>query len=209
MEIKITKNKIKRSGPKPMKLIQQDKALSELSEVEISEKSVENNNGDIFEEKKESIFIETVEKQDGFIDTSKNTHKKFSKIYFINILKNKKKTFIAFIPWVLLVILLVALFYLWFQLSDIKNDPQKAVQTETTEVVKNVSKIMVLPTDEIPKVATLADADMTKVKTQPFFVNAKVGDKLLVYSLAKKVILYDPQINKIVEVANLDSTIGN
>jgi hypothetical protein len=64
---------------------------------------------------------------------------------------------------------------------------------------------MILPDGEDPKVATLTSDDLIKVKDQSFFTNATVGDKVMVYSLAKKVILYNPQINKIVEVANLNS----
>ncbi len=37
-------------------------------------------------------------------------------------------------------------------------------------------------------------------KGQPFFANAQVGDKVLIYYKAKKAILYNPTDNKIVEV---------
>jgi len=101
------------------------------------------------------------------------------------------------------------LFYSWSQLSDKERDAISIIQNENIDIINDVGEIMVLPSDEIPQIATLKDADIIKVKSQPFFINAKIGDKLIVYSVARKVILYSPELNKIVEVANLDGAIGN
>jgi hypothetical protein len=60
---------------------------------------------------------------------------------------------------------------------------------------------MLLPTEELPIVATVADPE--KLKGQAFFVNATKGDKVLIYNTAKKAILYSPTENKIVDVAPL------
>jgi hypothetical protein len=63
---------------------------------------------------------------------------------------------------------------------------------------------MVLPENEQPTIATVTDP--SKLSGQSFFAHAKVGDRVLLYAAAKKAILYDPNINKIIEVApiNLD-----
>ena len=55
---------------------------------------------------------------------------------------------------------------------------------------------MELP-QEVPTVATVSD--VSKLKNQAFFANAKNGDKVLIYQNAKKAILYRPSSNKIVE----------
>lgn len=97
-----------------------------------------------------------------------------------------------------------AAYYFYSQLNQIKQDPQKVAQAETKELVAKVSKLIVLPEGEDPTTATVTDPD--KLKDQPFFAKAKVGDKVLIYSNAKKAILYDPTSNRIVEVAPI--TIG-
>ena len=52
--------------------------------------------------------------------------------------------------------------------------------------------------DEKPTVATITDIE--KVKDQPFFKNAKNGDRVLIFTNAKKAILYRPTEKRIIEV---------
>lgn len=73
-----------------------------------------------------------------------------------------------------------------------------AVQAETDALVAKVGKLISLPTDEKPTVATVTDA--SKVKEQSFFQNAKNDDRVLIYQKAAKAILYRPSTNIIVEV---------
>ena len=163
-------------------------------------------NENVIKNDNEVVFTDKVEKQNDHSDIPEKVeikNKNIFKINYKNILKNK------FIPWILLVIFLLSSFYLWFQLSSIKKDPLKVAQAEINAVVQTVGKIMVLPIGETPKMATLTDADLIKLKNQSFFANAKAGDKVLVYSIARKVILYDPKANKIVEVSNLDGASTN
>ncbi|MBI4128897.1 MAG: hypothetical protein HY460_02490 [Parcubacteria group bacterium] len=70
---------------------------------------------------------------------------------------------------------------------------------ELRKIIERVSKLIVLPEDETPTLATVSDPE--KLKDQLFFAKAKVGDKVLVYARARKAILYDPVNNKVVEVA--------
>lgn len=72
------------------------------------------------------------------------------------------------------------------------------VQAETQSLVEEVGKLMTLPTDENPTIATVSDVE--KVKSQNFFKNAANGDRLLIYANSRKAILYRPSEKKIIEV---------
>jgi hypothetical protein len=71
---------------------------------------------------------------------------------------------------------------------------------EVENLVRNISTHMVLP-DEIPTVATVTDKE--KLVGQKFFVNAENGDKVLIYPVASKAILFRPKINKIIDVTSV------
>lgn len=101
----------------------------------------------------------------------------------------------------LVIILAAAASYFYVQYSDLKSDPAKESQAEAQKLATQVGKLMVLP-DEQPTVATVTDVD--KLKDQPFFAKAQNGNKVLIYTGAKKAILFDPIMNKIIEVAPIN-----
>lgn len=76
---------------------------------------------------------------------------------------------------------------------------------EIGDIIAEVSKLIILPNDEKPTIATVSDPKV--LKDQPFFSKAKVGDKVLIYTKAQKAILYDPVANKIVNIAPIN--LGN
>src|SRR3989344_5549431 len=100
---------------------------------------------------------------------------------------------------VALVVLAGTTFYFYSQVNTLKTDPQKAAQEETKNLLAKVGKIVVLPEGETPTVATVTDPE--QLRDQPFFANAKAGDKVLIYTNARKAILYNPDDNKVVEIA--------
>lgn len=100
------------------------------------------------------------------------------------------------------ILALAAAGYLYFELTQLKKNPQVTAQKETTELVAKVSKLVVLPEGETPTVATVSDPAV--LKDQPFFANAAKGDKVLIYAQAKKAILYSVGMNKILDVAPLN-----
>lgn len=89
--------------------------------------------------------------------------------------------------------------YLFKQVRTLQADPQKQAQMDAEALLVKVAGLIVLPTEEKPTIATVSDVE--KLKDQPFFANAKAGDKVLIYTQAKKAVLYNPESNKIVEVA--------
>jgi len=126
-------------------------------------------------------------------------------------LKNIFKTAFSFIkqlgPKRLFFIILIVLavggtigsVYYYRQYSALKANPNLEAQKETETLVTALGKLMELPSDETPTIATIQDKD--KLKDQPFFAKAENGDKLLAYTKAMQAILYRPSANKIINVA--------
>lgn len=85
--------------------------------------------------------------------------------------------------------------------DDIKRlqNPREAAKQELVELNKTVGSLAVVPGNETPALATVADP--SKLEGQTFFKNAQKGDKVLVYKKAGRAVLYRPSSNKIVEIA--------
>lgn len=92
--------------------------------------------------------------------------------------------------------------YLYKQLQVKQQDPQAVAQEEVATLLAKVGELIVLPDGETPTIATVNEPE--KLVDQPFFAKAQKGDKVLIYTNAKKAILYSPSTNKIVEVAPLN-----
>jgi hypothetical protein len=76
-------------------------------------------------------------------------------------------------------------------------------EKEFESILETVGKHIVLPEGESPTIATVSDVEILK-ESQPFFKNAKNGDRVLVYQEAKKAYLYDPKADKIVDVGTVN-----
>lgn len=105
---------------------------------------------------------------------------------------------------VLLLVSAVSAVYFYSQYTVVKTNPQKIAQDEKAALVAQIGRLIVLPAEE-PTVATVSNIE--QLRNQPFFVNAKNGDKVLIYVNARKAVLYDPVSNKIVEATPIN--IGN
>ena len=93
-------------------------------------------------------------------------------------------------------------YYFYSQYKTNQADPQATAQKEVQSLLAQVSKLIILPQNETPTVATVSDPE--KLKGQAFFINAQQGDKVLIYSTSKKAILYRPSAKKIIEVAPIN-----
>ncbi|MEK7096013.1 MAG: hypothetical protein AAB896_01855, partial [Patescibacteria group bacterium] len=121
-----------------------------------------------------------------------------------SLLANKKRLYTGLI--VLIAVIPTIYFYVQNKnTTDKLNDLQSKSQTASNleEVVNQVGKLVILPSDEKPTLATISD--VSKLQGQPFFASAANGDKVLVYAKAGRAILYRPSLNKIVEMAPLNS----
>ncbi len=103
-------------------------------------------------------------------------------------------------------IVAAAYFYMqYYQTQQLLKNPTLAAQQQTKELLNRLGMLIDLPKNETPTIATVSD--VSKLKDQPFFVKAQNGDKVIIYTNAKKAILYRPSENKIMEVAPVN--IGN
>lgn len=115
-----------------------------------------------------------------------------------------KKPMVLAIAGVVIALIAVGgfLYYRSTQASKLNTQNPQAAQAEVRKVVAAVGKLIDLPPGEDPTIATVTDA--TKLQDQPFFQKAKNGDKVLIYSGARKAILYDPQAKKVIDVAPIN-----
>lgn len=92
--------------------------------------------------------------------------------------------------------------YYFYSQATALADPQAVAAAEAAALVAEVGALIVLPEGETPTVATVTDPE--RLRDQAFFANAKTGDKVLLYSTARKAYLYDPVAGKLIDVAPLN-----
>jgi len=118
-----------------------------------------------------------------------------------DILRNKRILFGFF----LLLFSLVPSIYFFIQYQSLKNQLTTDKTKEDAFVyVEKAGRHILLPDGETPTIFTVTQKD--RLSGQAFFVNAKNGDKVLVYEKAKKAFLYDPEKDKILEVGPVQSS---
>ncbi len=101
--------------------------------------------------------------------------------------------------------LLVLVAFGTVQLIHKRQDTQPLDGKASLDLVEaRISKHFLLPTDEVPALATITDA--SKLST-PFFKRAKNGDKILIYQKHKIAIMYRASIDRVVEVGPV--SLGN
>ena len=117
-----------------------------------------------------------------------------------------RKSFLLIVILVLFVAAAATAGYFYWKYQKAQEtiqNPNQAAQQETESLINEMSKIIDLPKADIkngePTLATVLDKG--KLKDQPFFTNAENGDKVLIYTKAKKAFLYRPSTNKVINVA--------
>lgn len=115
--------------------------------------------------------------------------------------KSKKRNGYKILLGMLIIASISVSGYFYYQYRNIKNNPDIVAQEENSSLLEKVGKIMDLPQNETPTIATVSDKD--KLKDQDFFKNSENGDKILIYANYKMAILYRPDVNKIMKVAPL------
>ena len=117
---------------------------------------------------------------------------------------NSKKFKILFILLIILCIALVATLISRHNINkkiDLldANKQSERNKQETAALVKKISKLIVLPSDETPTVATITDA-VGLAKNQSFYKGSQDGDKVLIYFKAQKAYIYSPTLDRLINV---------
>lgn len=112
--------------------------------------------------------------------------------------KKTKKPVLIVLLVILVLASVAAAGYFYSQYQDIKKNPQQVTIDETKSIVQKVGKLIKLPAKEQPTLATVLDKE--KLKDQAFFNDAENGDKILIYTEAKKAVIYREKDNMVVNV---------
>jgi hypothetical protein len=99
-------------------------------------------------------------------------------------------------PWLAVLVLLIVSLFLFAQYHQAQAKLQSSSQQDAA-LVKQLGKIVLLPSSETPTIANVNDASKAKQQSA-FFANAEDGDKVIVYNNEHQVILYRPSAGKII-----------
>lgn len=121
-------------------------------------------------------------------------------VLYIHMFVLKRKNYILLA--VLLLLIVIGLLLYFFRGSFLNPQTKNYSKNEAESLYNKVGNHFVLPEGELPTIATVTDPE--KLKGQAFFIKAKAGDKVLIFTNAKEAILYDPVIDKVVTVAPLN-----
>lgn len=136
----------------------------------------------------------------------------FKKVNLFSTSVARNKTILILLTMVV-ILALAGAGYMYFQyqktaqeLKKVKTQTasQSPKEDEVKKIVAEVAKLARLPQNETPSIATITD--VSKLKDQPFFKDAKNGDILLVFNNSGKAVLYDPKDKKIVDVTTLSTS---
>lgn len=122
--------------------------------------------------------------------------------------KSKKLSSKNVLVVVLILVLAAGAGYFYYKYNQANNnakrlsDPKVAATQQVDNLVAQVGKLVDLPTGQTPTIATVTDSK--KLASQTFFKNAVNGDKVLIYTQAKRAVLYRPSTNKVIEIAPLN-----
>jgi hypothetical protein len=115
---------------------------------------------------------------------------------------NANKSFWLILIIVILIVAALPSYYYYNQYQKAQallQNPKASASAEVGDLVNKVGKLIELPVNEAPTIATVSD--VSKLSDQAFFAKARNGDKVLIFTQSKEAILYRESINKIIQVA--------
>jgi hypothetical protein len=113
------------------------------------------------------------------------------------VIPSKRGLIIKIVTGLLFIALAVVCVFQFIELQNLRDPDYAAEQAKSDAAVlkAEVAKLMQLP-DEEPTIATVQD--ISKLANQEFFKDAQDGDKVLIFTVAKKAIIYRESEHKII-----------
>ena len=111
--------------------------------------------------------------------------------------RGKKNKAVVIVVVAVIAVLVGVCTWQFIEMQKLRDPGHTAEQAkiDARELKDKVSKLMQLP-DEDATIATVQDA--SKLSGQEFFKDSKNGDKVLIFTAAKKAVIYRPSENKII-----------
>ncbi len=108
------------------------------------------------------------------------------------------------LPLILVFLLVVvgSLTEYFYENDVVYENPNLVAESQVSVYTEKIGRLVFLPKDEIPSVATVSEPEL--LNNQIFFAEAQKGYIVLIYSNAKKAILYDPVTDKIIAMASVN-----
>lgn len=111
-----------------------------------------------------------------------------------------KKALLLTILWVVIILLVGALFYVLTLNRTLSNAEAKVTGIDDpAAIVNRISDIFIVPTDETPTVARIENAEKIRLTNPQFYAKAETGDILVVFT--DIAFIYRDSVDKIVNVA--------
>lgn len=109
-----------------------------------------------------------------------------------------------YLPLILVFLLVVvgSLTEYFYENDVVYENPNLVAESQVSVYTEKIGRLVFLPKDEIPSVATVSEPEL--LNNQIFFAEAQKGYIVLIYSNAKKAILYDPVTDKIIAMASVN-----
>lgn len=104
---------------------------------------------------------------------------------------------------VLVIALAAACLYFFIQYRRVAADPAYEARIEAERISKELAKVMVLPDDSLPVVATVSDREA--LQDQSFFRYAENGDRVVIFPGSMRAVLYRPSTKQVVDMAPLST----
>ncbi len=122
-------------------------------------------------------------------------------IIFVNFFRMITRNYIKIII-LFFVLAGIAVLGFFYQDNISYKNPDTILDGEAKIIFDKVDQLAVVPQNETPTLAKVSNPEL--LKEQAFFIDAKKGDVVLIFSNAKKAVLYDPVANKIINMTSIN-----